>query len=1850
METNYQVKSKRDIASSIEAQLIKLTNKFSSVRLDGLQQLFTILIQKKYKSDGKLVNLKSSEESIIKTELFNLLQKGINKESYDILLISCYFDHLVVGIKYQAFELVDSIKKVTSIIEVLITEDLEDKYELLEIMVHGIHNLLKVVVNNLTRVKPSSIQPLTSYLPPDWEEMLPYVRLLKAVKDDQKKKNLVFKMILDLFYTEFHVELTQENEHYFHCHLVCFIPLMNYLTKEEEFSMLLLSFLNLYFDSFQYNTSLPIPTSDYFQLLTITVANSIIQLPLMKLYLRSTLLDTLKKFVDKNKMLSDSEYYLKLIQFVAVQYLSLIVNSREDQAYFKQLNCLAGVRNGIQYITKQWEHLNQPLLFVTICYLLFSSNSTAEVKLLLPFVGFVLSQDYKLKLTYKLYGYYPTLKIYYKYKDNQIKQQCESILSILDKEKNRYNQLKIKNKLIINNNVLTMDNKFQSITYLVDGKINELLYYINYYSLEETFGAEINKDNNIALFCHLPFTFTGNIEKRKAWLSHLMTQHNIETEAMDLFGFVMVLVKEEKDEQYKEYLLIESMIQLVQSKDDLIISKVLKIAATFNKSEDNNRDAYLSTMGLKILYRSYLKHNKIFKYLRNSLLNYIKQYKQDYLLKKRTMSQIPNELETVVFDIIVDLSKEKPMQCSEAIFPDLLNLIKYQKINLSSLTKILTAINIMLEVDGIENIVELWKDYYYSIYKVGINNEYSIYLQLIQFLKLLIKKYDQSEEYEIILTEIVMEFIQPILFPANENISYSYEIYEPCLSLYSSFPIQFIKLILPENTSEFFDKINENNMDYPSWSILFCKLYEEEIKSMARTTFKGSSHNSHNNVNAQQVDYIKSIQQKFNGLKESVLKEQLHPGLKLINIIKTLNLNFCNLTSGRKTQSKQQLMDGLNTILVGEDIFLFNQWFQAYFNFFLTCSIEYSSTDNDGGNIIYDYDMLNTLFHELFDILVNSIKPILMSNSILALSGLICALHNLGKEGLALSYLKKIEEYLLKGNQNNMEVKLSQIIGLSQLIKYLKFQDYVAIKSILKLFKDWKDQTAVSDWIQYAVNYHYSIIYDALLCNLNSSREEKEEIVDLLLLIEEELNLDFDLLELLDDENNSKDNNNKFSIIKLAGYTSQIKIMLSKYSNDKLNNAADTIDLLAIVNLKHTMELIVDSIENDDDSVNNSYKMALLPYLAKFIPFFTEDKKVELEIDQKIIHYFELMINNEDINNKNSYYYNSNIRNQLLNYYYGIYLHNRVVVQCPSGTLIHYNKLINKDYQALLDKSESNCDSSYLRFMGLLGCDYFNENGSYYLLNKDNNIKHNIEKYSQRLTSINDNYQRNNLNLVKFNILSTTLLLHQIYNSAKVEYDYLFNQFILIEFNYNNYFTLSNNDNNRIIINEPADYSRFNINSYLRNALDLLITSSKNNKLNLSFILLNSFYQLNYPLPPYYWTDTLYVLYKKSNTNEHHLLLIIQFALKFVPYSNSLMSFLILILQQNTSALATYPTNIQELIMSQQYIGTLCKLVGYNANSSGTTNNNMGSFNTILTKIELDIKLFSKLVIQLLAYLMSLIENNNIQLVLLNLIQTLNNNLFAISEDHSIKYELIKIRQEISDLMKEVICKKQFQLEFNRKNTKLNLSLIHSTCVLADFNINDYVTRLSEEENVYYKLAYFNSFIKSNNKLDLFIQYLLDEFIMDFEDINDDKLNNNMKLIMLEDILTNTIYNSNIENQLNFLIKYFNIWLLNFNLDLDSIFNNLILLCFMILPHTAKDQFIAVNKNELILNNIPIQYQFYTFFKSLVSNNSHFKTSFKSRFSDLMAKVKSIVPNNQQRINTLNLIDVIIKQYILLLS
>ncbi|CAG8538899.1 7710_t:CDS:10 [Ambispora leptoticha] len=518
-----------------------------------------------------------------------------------------------------------------------------------------------------------------------------------------------------------------------------------------------------------------------------------------------------------------------------------------------------------------------------------------------------------------------------------------------------------------------------------------------------------------------PYLFHTNPEIRIKALSILTASTEnpelAQNQKITIFFIILYLLRNDPLSSVHLHIFYHSFPELISPNDPVITAKLLKLSLSLVERKDIQKDMKLGAVGVRLLFKLWEKQKRCWRSLRFVLNEWVQRRKLKEILNQQSDEY---EMEIAVLATIRDICKTKARDYAEELIPFLSSLLQSVILLPISISLIIEALNASVEADVVDPraawtvILSYIADA--TMQSDLLNND--IILNLCQFYQIAAVKSDGSEVYIAFKQDLLSLYIRPLIFPSYSSstevtdtilfeISPNKNILKHALRALSYFQGPDILSIFPEYPKTLISKILIEDSSVEEWQLVFSKLIYHEVDNMRRGLFKGISGGKSASVvtstgNEIKKNRIRQFKEQLLNISQKVIKDwesgTVNPGLRngyaiasLIAYRPTLPPSEHNSQIDIKsTRLYRMMVNGIQDITLTDHwivrVNTINYWWMFFENGLHELIID---GNNDEGNAVQN--LVNGLFGKLTD----AKFPVLCQNVILALAGLCLALKSL---------------------------------------------------------------------------------------------------------------------------------------------------------------------------------------------------------------------------------------------------------------------------------------------------------------------------------------------------------------------------------------------------------------------------------------------------------------------------------------------------------------------------------------------------------------------------------------------------------------------------------------------------------------------------------------------------------------------------------------------------------------------------------------------------------------------------------------------------------------------------------------
>ncbi|KAJ9089025.1 hypothetical protein DSO57_1016967 [Entomophthora muscae] len=1506
------------IDPDLDQGIKKLANTQVLIQLEGLHQIYQALM---IPTKGRKV-LADRDRELAREHLMNSLTYNYAKGS-DLLLTSTAMQYLHRLVSKRHLDLSDTINRIVRILEEYTKDKSDVNADYIDTILVGLHKLITRIEAVFVGKEHSSIQPLRSYLPPEWDKKHPYVRLLKSPE--------LWKPISRCIKTSF---VSQEN---LVASFLLFEPLVKMYANTAHATDQLLEILELMF----HGPSRESPTSAYFQMAIISLFEIINAIPLARTNIRLTLIKFIMAWrASCRDAVIRSPFHEKLPDFLIIHLLNLALYKRTGHCKAHHLSTL-DVLDEIRVVLKAKQNSDAyKLIFSCLVYLLDTSKSQFEAEALLDLIETVGAGP--IPSAARCLAVYPLITTISRGKCGHMRSRCSTLIQSWfgDIKDDPSTCLGLEASEMLCS--LSSDCAHYAVPFIPEAGLADFLFILGD---SKSLLSESRDFLALRRFC-VPSNFYGS-DSIKA-LDWFISASHLSTEGLDILSLLVFLLQTNTPAILKRHIIFHALPHLAQASGTHLSARVLRLIQSLDGTEPR-----LDAVTIRALCALYLVYPRAWAPLRHKLANWIRHYKEKVPHGKSSRGLTPGPIEVAAITTLRETCASMPQACQD-LFPLLVSLLQYASLPPPAVAMILSCINSAVK-HGVVGSAAVW-----SLLIESFSNQVSLADGDVDVLKELFCFYQQlvshsatSEALMPVLDDILQRQVLPAVFPPDK-LPLNPNVLAEALKTLLVYPGSIVSGSISLSPTELVADLLSMRTGNLAWSPLLGLLMDQELDQMSRTIFKGSI-SLVSRASAASQDNLADIRAQVRNNVQEILTGQCPPGVQANLALARLFADIANVGADRKTISRRVLQTSLTNLSPGLDLGLQSLHFSAWVSFFTTAAAEPAALDppSPESHTLVDHEMLGDLFKELTSTLSSSQIPTVLANACIALCALPQALASLGKDSLARTYGVQAVGLLKDMPTKSSAVLTAMASGLSGLASVIS-HEIGCLKDIIRFLKDTLEapQKPGVEWVHLACLRGLARVYDVALGGLMSGISG--EATSLLASIGEALECQ-QLATLVEADSLDEES----AMPTLLGKTlAHAQISASWFCHSKLHSHLALPDLPPGILLPGPLLDILtrklDSLLNEQEDrpglMNHTLATVLaLPALSPLIPHLAADRQSEAELDACI---FKVL--NKALQSQLSLAMAHLIHSAL-----GAHLHIRANQHPPIATIGSYNKHLNSYLEALETKTTNNLPL-LSGLSALLGADPYDYMACPpYFLDQASNSKINKRAFNRLRAS-----QVSSSDLASSRVALVTL--------GRIA------QLGLSPFpcNQSNLFRLVSTHASHLqsqsfgsISNEPADYSRFPASSsYLRAVFTGIQHASKVADLvPTCLVLLQALTDLSHPLPPANWLVILRQLYAHLSTPEE-ILLLIRFCLARFRFSASLVEFTLFLLSYHTRTLPLLSPSAFELLVGEAGVGVLASLVGLHSKSAPESQQMAGSWATVLKPVALALPRYQETLVNLLAY------------------------------------------------------------------------------------------------------------------------------------------------------------------------------------------------------------------------------------------------------------------------------------------
>ncbi|CAG8797714.1 3118_t:CDS:2, partial [Racocetra persica] len=304
------------------------------------------------------------------------------------------------------------------------------------------------------------------------------------------------------------------------------------------------------------------------------------------------------------------------------------------------------------------------------------------------------------------------------------------------------------------------------------------------------------------------------------------------------------------------HILHHALPSLVSTTDSTITAKVLKVTMSLVHRQEMNKETNLNAVGIRMLYKLWLRQRRCWKQLRFIISEWTKKRKLERSAYDDTKRE-RFEIELAVLSTIRDICKSKGRDYAEELLPFISSLLQSVILHPKSLYLIIETLNACIEAKVVETRAVWIVLMSYIADAIMQANPLNMLLVsgLCQFYKLIDQYGDDTDVYKEFKKNILESYLCPLIFPQKNlytsnpdqevhvddsvlfKIQQDYRLLKPGLMAISQFNATDILSVFPTSSEILLSQIfnlNENLSQVEEWQFVLSKIISHEVHSMRR--------------------------------------------------------------------------------------------------------------------------------------------------------------------------------------------------------------------------------------------------------------------------------------------------------------------------------------------------------------------------------------------------------------------------------------------------------------------------------------------------------------------------------------------------------------------------------------------------------------------------------------------------------------------------------------------------------------------------------------------------------------------------------------------------------------------------------------------------------------------------------------------------------------------------------------------------------------------------------------------------------------------------------------------------------
>ncbi|CAG8453738.1 12564_t:CDS:10 [Dentiscutata erythropus] len=681
--------------------------------------------------------------------------------------------------------------------------------------------------------------------------------------------------------------------------------------------------------------------------------------------------------------------------------------------------------------------------------------------------------------------------------------------------------------------------KLPCITGTIALILSEINCLLNSYSSPSSYEFK-NLDSYFSTLFYVPYLFHHDVATRILALDYLISIINsdfalIQTQKFPIFLLILYVLRNDGDTLIHLHILHHALPSLISTTDPTITAKILKITMGLVQGQEIKKETNLNAVGIRMLYKLWLRQRRCWKQLRFILSEWTKERKLETSAYDDTKRE-RFEIELAALSTIRDICKSKGRDYAEELLPFISSLLQSVILHPKSLYLVIEALNACVEAKVVETRAVWIVLMSYIADAIMQTDPLNIHLisKLCEFYKLIVQHDDDTVAYNEFKQNILESNLCPLIFPQKIlytsetdqevliddsivfKIQQNFMILKHGLITISQFNATDILSIFPVSSETLLSQIfNSNERSWnlsqvEEWQFVLSKIISHEVYNMRRNLLRGvsveassggksaTSKSDNTNVFQSRKEKIESIATKIvNEWEIGLVSPGLRAGYALASLI-CFNSQMDNSNKSR-SQTLSEIKDLKTTRFYKlmanaiQDINLTDHWVirlgivANWCNFFEKGLRELSYTTSESED-----EIIKVLIEDLMKRLDDARFPYTCQNIILALIGLCLSLKSLNVSSTQqyatttlryLSTLTIMNEKLVQEVVDTLVTKLSE--DKTSTTGWALFGAGYSLGTLLSYLASFPMKTSLmSNICSQTVSFLYDLISSTSLDNL----------------------------------------------------------------------------------------------------------------------------------------------------------------------------------------------------------------------------------------------------------------------------------------------------------------------------------------------------------------------------------------------------------------------------------------------------------------------------------------------------------------------------------------------------------------------------------------------------------------------------------------------------------------------------------------------------------------------------------------------------------------------------------------------